>query len=100
MTVLNVQIPIPDSHVLIEKSEYEELKSNEALGQYYTMKDLQRLTGKSDTWLYENLLNNPHRLERMKSFTHIPQGRGDKWLFKATGLREYLEDEFLEILRR
>ena len=100
MTVLNVQIPIPDSHVLIEKSEYEELKSNEALGQYYTMKDLQRLTGKSDTWLYENLLNNPHRLERIKPFTHIPEYKGDKWLFKATGLREYLENEFLEILKR
>ena len=100
MTVLNVQIPIPESHVLIDKSEYEELKANETLGQYYTLKDLQRLTGKSDTWLYENLLNNPHRLERMKSFTHIPQGRGDKWLFKATGLREFLESEFLEILKR
>lgn len=100
MTILNVQIPIPETHVLIEKSEYEELKNNEVFGQYYTMKDLQRLTGKSDTWLYENLLNNPHRLERMKSFTHIPQGRGDKWLFKATGLRDFLESEFLNILRR
>lgn len=100
MTILNVQIQVPETHVLIEKSEYEELKNNEHFGQYYNLADLQRLTGKSRSWLYENLLDNPHRLERMKPFTHIPEYKGDKWLFKATGLREFLESEFLNILKR
>lgn len=100
MQTLDVKISIPDTHVLISVDEYNELKEREYTGQYYTMKDLQRLTGKSDVWLYQNLLNNPHRLERMKHFTHVPQGRGDKWLFQAKGLREFLENEFLEILRR
>lgn len=95
-----MKIEVPGTHVVIPKEVYEELRNQELVGQYYTLGDLQLLTGKSRSWLYENLLTNPHRLERMKSFTHVPEYKGDRWLFKATGLREYLEKEFLDILKR
>lgn len=100
MQSLEVKISIPESHVLITVDEYEELKEKELTGKYYTIKDLVNLTGKSESWLYDNLLNNPYRRRDIKSFTHYPNGKGDRWLFKATALRNYLENEFLEILRR
>lgn len=100
MHVLEIKVPIPETHVLISKEEYEDLKENELLGQYYTMKDLVRLSGRSESWLKENLLDHPERRKEIKDFTYYPSGKGDRWLFKATGLREYLENEFLEILRR
>lgn len=100
MQTLDVKIPIPDTHVIIPKEVYEDLRDQELTGQYYTLKDLSNLTGKSRTWLYENLLDNPHRMDQMKEFTHFPQGSGDKWLFKATELRKFLESNFLNILRR
>lgn len=100
MQTLDVKISIPESHVLISVDEYNELKERELTGKYYTIKDLVNLTGKSESWLYDNLLNNPYRRKDIRKFTHYPKGKGDRWLFKATGLREYLENEFLEILRR
>lgn len=100
MQTLDVKISIPETHVLISVDEYNDLKERELTGKYYTIKDLVNLTGKSESWLYDNLLNNPCRRKDIRKFTHYPKGKGDRWLFKATGLREYLENEFLEILRR
>ncbi|WP_213810642.1 DUF771 domain-containing protein [Jeotgalicoccus sp. WY2] len=100
MQTLDVKISIPETHVLISVDEYNDLKERELTGKYYTIKDLVNLTGKSESWLYDNLLNNPYRRKDIRKFTHYPKGKGDRWLFKATGLREYLENEFLEILRR
>lgn len=100
MQTLDVKISIPETHVLISVDEYNDLKERELTGKYYTIKDLVNLTGKSESWLYDNLLNNPYRRRDIRKFTHYPKGKGDRWLFKATGLREYLENEFLEILRR
>lgn len=97
---LEVKIEVPDTHVVISKEIYEQLRNQELTGQYYAIKDLAGLTGKSESWLYDNLLNNPYRRKDIRSFTHYPKGKGDRWLFKATGLREYLENEFLEILER
>lgn len=97
---LEVKIEVPDTHVVIPKEVYEQLRKQELTGQYYTIKDLVNLTGKSKSWLYDNLLNNPYHRKDIRKFTHYPKGKGDRWLFKATGLREYLENEFLEILRR
>lgn len=97
---LDVKIEVPDTHVVIPKEVYEQLRSQEYTGQYYNMKDLERLTGRSRTWLNQNFLNRPDVLKRIKPFTYFPRGKGDLWAFKATELREYLENEFLDILKR
>lgn len=100
MQSLQVKIDIPESHVLIEKAEYDHLRDQENLGKYYTMKELSELTGKSSQWLKDNLLNHPIRRKKVESFVHYPQSSGDHWAFKATEMRQFLEDEFLNILKR
>lgn len=96
---LEVKIEVPDTHVIIPKEVYEQLQSQDFTGQYYYMKDLIRLTGRSRTWLNQNFLNQPDILKRIEPFTMFPKGKGSDWIFKATGLREYLENEFLEVLK-
>lgn len=100
MQTLDVKITIPETHVVISVDEYTELKTKELTGQYYYMKDLERLTGRSRTWLNQNFLNQPDVLKRIKPFTMFPKGKGSDWIFQATALTQFLENEFLEILRR
>lgn len=99
-TVFEVKVEVPETHVVIPKELYEQLRNQELTGQYYTIKDLVNLIGKSESWLYDNLLNNPYRRREIRSFTHYPNGKDDRLLFKETALRKYLENEFLEILKR
>ena len=97
---LEVKIEVPDTHVVIPKGVYEQLRNQELTGQYYYMKDLERLTGRSRSWLNQNFLNRPDVLKRIKPFTIFPKGKGSDWIFQATKLREYLENEFLDVLKR
>lgn len=100
MQSLEVKISIPESHVLITKEEYEGLREKDITGHYFYMKDLERLTGRSRTWLNQNFLNRPEVLKRIKPFTIFPKGKGSDWIFQATALTQFLENEFLDILRR
>lgn len=97
---LEVKIEVSDTHVLSPKDFYEQLLRKDLTGQYYYMKDLERLTGRLRTWLNQNFLNRPDVLKRIKPFTMFPEGKGSDWIFQATALTQFLEDEFLEILRR
>lgn len=100
MQTLEVQIKIPEDHVLITRTEYEELNSNVLLGKYLSLQELIEHTGKSRSWLEDNLLNHPIRMRQIELFTHFPIGKGDKWAFKAKEMYEYLDREFLKILER
>lgn len=100
MQTLDVQIKIPDDHILITRTEYEDLTSNVLLGKYLTLQDVMEHTGKSRPWLEANLLSHPIRKKQIEPFTHFPQGQGDRWAFKAKEMYEYLDREFLKILKR
>ena len=97
---LDVKIEVPATHVVIPKDIYEQLLMQDLTGHYYYMKDLERLTGRSRTWLNQNFLNQPDVLKRIKPFTMLPKGKGSNWIFQATALTQFLENDFLEILRR
>ena len=97
---LEVKIEVPDTHVVKPKDVYEQLRSQDLTGHYYYMKDLERLTGRSRTWLNQNFLNQPDVLKRIKPFTMFPKGKGSDWIFQATALTQFLENEFLDILKK
>lgn len=100
MQSLDVQIHIPEDFILIKKVEYEDLIKNDLTGKYLSVKDICKLTGKSQTFIRDNLLKDPKRLKEIEAFSHFPQSQGDHWAFKAKEMREYLDKEFLPILRR
>lgn len=71
---------------------------------WWTMKDLEQVTGYSDDWLKENILLRPCYKKLLDldngGFVYYPERRGQKWLFIASRMQEFLEKYFVEIFRR
>ena len=54
-----VVIQLPNSHVIVNRDEYDDLKSNADRGKYMTLKQLLTLLSVSRPWLLDNVLYNP-----------------------------------------
>ncbi|KAB2337622.1 DUF771 domain-containing protein [Cytobacillus depressus] len=71
---------------------------------WWTMKDLEQVTGYSDDWLKENILLRPtyKRLLDLENggFVYYPERRGEKWMFIASQMQEFLERNFIQIFGR
>lgn len=100
---VNLTIPIPMDKVLISKVELEELQNHSLLGVYWSMKDLERRTGKKIDWLKANLLYIP-RFKKILDvecggFVYYPTSRGQAWSFQATKMAEFLDKNFNRIFK-
>lgn len=98
---VSINVPIPEDMVLIQKVELEELKEKILTGVYWNMKDLENRTGKKNEWLKENILYKPSFKKQLDvkngGFVYYPQVRGEKWVFLATKMSQFLEDNFYSI---
>ncbi|MER1998406.1 MAG: DUF771 domain-containing protein [Lysinibacillus sp.] len=90
-------IQIPANFVLVEKTEYESLQNEKLLGKYWTLSDLENATNRKRLWLQENILYVPKFKKELEKFVHYPQYRGDNWLFQASKMAKFLEDNFYKI---
>jgi phage pi2 protein 07 len=68
---------------------------------WWTMKDLEQVTGYSDDWLKEKILFKPMYKKILDlengGFVYYPEKRGEKWLFIASRMQEFLEKYFVQI---
>jgi len=68
------------------------------------MKDLEEVTGYSDDWLKENILLRPAYKKILDlengGFVYYPEKRGEKWMFIASRMQEFLEKYFMQIFGR
>jgi len=94
-----VTVEIPSHLVLVEKSEYEALQNEKLVGKYWTLKDLEETTNRKRLWLQENILYVPRFKKELEKFVHYPKYRGDNWLFQATKMAKFLEDNFYQIFK-
>ncbi|MFS0783596.1 DUF771 domain-containing protein [Bacillus sp. 1P06AnD] len=71
---------------------------------WWTMKDLEEVTGYSDDWLKENILLKTcyKRVLDLDNggFVYYPEKRGEKWMFIASRMKEFLENRFSEIFNK
>lgn len=71
---------------------------------WWTMKDLEQVTGYCDDWLKENILLQPMYKQILDidhgGFVYYPEKRGEKWLFVASRMQEFLETHFAEIFKK
>lgn len=98
---VNLTIQIPEDKILISKVELQELKEQQLLGVYWTMKDLEEKTGKKHEWIKENILY-PTKFRRMLDvknggFVFYPEKRGQTWSFHALKMAEFLDKYFNQI---
>lgn len=98
---VTLSIPVPDSHVLIEKVKYQELESSSLDGVYWSLADLEKRTGKKHEWLKSNILNHPKFSSvldvRNGGPVFYPSKQGEKWTFLAKDMAKFLEKHFHEI---
>nr|WP_209794475.1 DUF771 domain-containing protein [Cytobacillus luteolus] len=71
---------------------------------WWTMKDLEQVTGYSDDWLKENILLRPAFKKILDlengGFVYYPEKRREKWLFIALKMQEFLENHFAQIFSK
>lgn len=98
---VNLSISIPDEYILITKVELEELKSEQLLGFYWTMKDLEKRMNKKSQWIQKNLLYPPRFKKILDSqnggFVYYPKASGQAWCFQANKMAQFLDDNFYKI---
>ena len=96
---LNVTVPIPDTHVLVAKDEYNELLSY-SLDPVWDLKELKRkLKMSSDDTIKDRLLFNPkfEKLLKQQGIAHYPDGSLNRWRFNARKMNKFIEEHFEEI---
>ena len=95
---IELTIPIPEDQIMIRKADYEDLKSQQIAGVWWTMKDLEKRTGRAKEWLLENILYVPKFKEKLDvkngGFVYYPKGKGSPWSFQARKMSKFLEDHF------
>ena len=96
MQTLDIQVQVPEDHVLIKRAELEELKNNDLTGKVWEMKDLSQATRRSADWLKEYILY-PYRSD-LEAFVKYPRGKGDRWKFGAKQMSQWLEDHLEEVM--
>ena len=103
MQKINVEITIPENLVLISKIEYEQLQNDSDIGRWWTLQDVLDRTNRSRDWLKNNILFHPRykKIIDVKNggFVKFPNGGRDTYLFLPSKTKEFLEDNFSELLR-
>src|SRR5690625_3373879 len=98
---VEISIPIPADKVLISKVELNELKEQQLSGTYWTMKDLEKRTGKKQEWIKENILYPSHFRKILDSenggFVFYPKTKGQTWSFHALKMADFLDKNFHRI---
>lgn len=96
---INVTVPIPDTHVLIAKEEYEEL-FNYSLDPVWDLKDLKKkLKMSSDDTIKDRLLFNPkfEKILKKQGIAHYPDASFNRWRFNAKKMNKFIDEHFNEI---
>lgn len=95
---VTLSIPIPEDMILIKKVELEELKKESLKGVFWTMKDLEKKTGRQAAWIKENILYKTSFKQKLSTqnggFVYYPRSQGEKWSFLASKMSQFLEENF------
>lgn len=98
---VKLSIPIPSDSVIISKVKLQELKKNELIGTYWSMKDLEKRINRKNEWIKENILF-PSKFKSILDaetggFVFYPKSKGQTWSFHALKMANFLDDNFHKI---
>ena len=96
---LNVTVPIPDTHILVAKDEYEELLSY-SLDPVWDLKELKKkLKMSADDTIKERVLTHPKFEELLKKqgIVHYPDESLNRWRINARKMNKFIDEHFEEI---
>ncbi|HEM3533914.1 DUF771 domain-containing protein [Streptococcus suis] len=101
----NLTIELPESKIIVDRNEYEQLKQTASQGCYMTLSEVLELLSVSRPWLLENVLYKPTIRKQIDidqnkdGFVKYPQNQGGRYYFLASKTRNFFEQNFLEIFK-
>ena len=101
----NLEVQLPQSHIIIEKDEYLNLKKQASQGQYMGLSEVLEMVSVSRPWLLEHVLYQPAIRSKIDidknrdGFVKYPQNQGGKYIFLASKTRAFFEQHFSELLK-
>lgn len=97
---LTATISIPDDMVIIKKVEYEELLDSVSSQLVWSMKDFEKVLGRTDDWIKEKILY-PHKKEldvQLGGCVRYPSAQGQPWKIGAKQMRTWIEENLEKVI--
>lgn len=99
----NLEVQLPETHIIVEKDEYLNLKKKASEGQYMSLSEVLEMVSVSRPWLLENVLyksdiRSKIDIEKNKEgFVKYPENQGGRYYFLASKTKQFFEENFAEI---
>ena len=99
----NLEVQLPETHIIVEKDEYINLKKKASEGQYMSLSEVLEMVSVSRPWLLENVLyksdiRSKIDIEKNKEgFVKYPENQGGRYYFLASKTKQFFEENFAEI---
>ena len=101
----NLEVNLPNTHIIVEKEEYLNMKKQVSEGKYMSLSEVLEMISVSRPWLLENVLyradiRSKVDIDKNKDgFVKYPQNQGGKYIFLASKTRAFFEQHFSELLK-
>ena len=101
----NLEVNLPNTHIIVEKEEYLNMKKQVSEGKYMSLSEVLEMVSVSRPWLLENILyrsdiRSKIDIEKNKDgFVKYPKNQGGKYIFLASKTRAFFEQHFSELLK-
>ena len=100
---IKAEITIPAEYVLISKMEYNQLQDDADIGKWWTLQDVLSRINREREWFKRHVLFNKkyrHKIDvKNGGFVKYPIGGRDSYLFLPSRTKEFLENNFSELLK-
>ena len=99
----NLEVNLPNTHIIVKKDEYLDLKNKASQGQYMSLSEVLEMVSVSRPWLLEHVLYQPDirskiDIEKNKNgFVKYPDNQGGRYYFLASKTKQFFEENFAEI---
>ncbi|MEW4354973.1 DUF771 domain-containing protein [Streptococcus pneumoniae] len=105
LTLENITVKLPESHIIVQKEEYERLQKESSQGRYMTLNDVLDLLSVSRPWLLENVLYRSDIRSQIdiainpNGFVKYPESQGGRYFFLSSKTRAFFEQNFVKIFK-
>ena len=99
----NLEVNLPNTHIIVEKEEYLNMKKQASEGKYMSLSEVLEMVSVSRPWLLEHVLYQPAIRSKIDidknkdGFVKYPDSQGGRYYFLASKTKQFFEENFAEI---
>ena len=99
----NLEVMLPESHIIVKKDKYLDLKNKASKGKYMSLSEVIEMISVSRPWFLEHVLYQPNIRSKIDidknkdGFVKYPNNQGGRYYFLASKTKQFFEENFAEI---